>query len=531
MQHYGWVLFALIVLGPLAGAVLLDRLRLGRTASMAGLAVLIGGAVALVLHSTNMAAGTAARMGSDAYSARTVQPPAEALGSTPLAAAASRDLAAKLISDRINFERASQELGALREQVASFGLDRQRSAEALGKARAELEVERAATLKARQELSTVRGHLTGLEASAAKAEPSAAKLQADVETERAEHALTRNEVLGLRQRVAGFEAAKQQAAEATAANVLAILDTERRAHDKTRAALKVAEETAAAHDGARKMLDGELRKADIELKLLRSADGSPHKPMEVAPVKAADPIPAAAAAQSNEMAAPTIAPAPFSNVAATSPVAARGTAPSADVKAPPDAAPALRATMDAGFSRPSFGLQPLASVELVLGQPGSYYRVICREPTAANKRLVFDAGAYNLTGGDINVEPCFKALQINVLDAIPAGRIKVLYTQGHASTQNFVRPQKLDPVDMHMKSLDFLPRSKDGKQFLSKPEKQAVIGTYLNKLLPVMRAAAISDWVSTQTKGARVPVLLEGEFKDPSDEASRSFDFIVYVKW
>ncbi len=551
MQQYGWVLFALIVLGPLAGALLLDRLRLGRMASMAGLAVLIGGAVALVLHNTNAATGTSARIGLEGGSAGGgAQSHAGSRPSAQVAATANRDADAKLVSDRINQERANQELGALREHLASLGAERQRAADALIKARADLDAERATNAKSRQELGAVRGHLASLEASAIKSELSPAKMQSDLESEREAHVRTRNELQGLREQLAGIEAAKTKTVASGTANVLAVLDSERGAHEKTRLALKAADELAASHDAARKLLDDELRKADAALKAARAdTDGQRAKLARAEadlqrlesslktvkkPAKETARAPAAAL---------VIAPTPFSAVVASAPVAAP--APAVTAVAPnaasvaPGAQPAvvtgsalpLRAAMDAGLSNPNLVLQVLPSNELVQGQPGNYYRVVCRDTTAAGKRLVFDAGGYSITGGDAKIDPCFKALQATVLSALPAGSTKLLYTKGHASTQAFARPQKLDPLDAHMKALTFLPRTKDGKQFAAKAEKQAVATTYLNKQLPVMRSGAVSDWVSTATKGAIIPALLEGEFKDSGDEASRSFDFIVYVKW
>lgn len=528
MQHYGWIFFALVVLGPLLGALMLERLGLGRSVSVAGVAALCLGAVAAVLHGTHMAAGNASFGGpADQIGVATglVRQLAGWRAPPPSPIAARQEAEAALAGERAMLQRSAQELSVLREQLASLGAERQKSVDHLAKAKTDLEGERAANAKIRQELGAVRGHLASLEKSSARSEGAPpSQLQADLDGERLAHTRTRNQVQGLRDQVANLEAANRTAA---GADIPPRLDNERAAHEKSRVALKAAEQQKAALEADAKRLDGELRKALAEIEAARAEAG--RRQTRLSEVEGQVQQLGAELRRAREAAQPlAVTPVPFS---APPPAASPAVAqlPSAP---PPSAAPGspLRVRLDAGLTTASFNLQLLPASQLVEGQPGSYYRVACRD-AAGGKRLVFDPGGYNITGGNTKIDPCFKALNSAVLSAVPPGTQKVVYVQGHASKQGFVRPQPLVAGDAHLKALAYLVRSADGQQFAPKSQTQTVTTTFLNKHLPVLRAGSVSDWVETSTKGAFAPLLLDGEFKETSDEASRSFDFIVYVKW
>lgn len=404
----------------------------------------------------------------------------------------------------------------------------------------------------------MRGHLASLKASAAKPGTTASQLQADLDGERLAHIETRNELRTLRDQLVSLEAARSKAADATTAAGLQIsLESERAAHEKTRATLKALEERTAALDAAARRQDQELRRTTEELASART-DGqrwqarllqieaemqrqtaarrgagevqtalpSPPTPFSgTSPPAASPPAAEATSLKTAPESAATDSPPPETTAPVTSVSPATLTVPAR----PPAAAP-LRSSLDAGLANSVFDLQLMAVPELVQGKPGSYYRIVCRE-TPGGKRLKFVSGGYSIAGGEARLAACVKALSSDVLSVIPAGVPKILYVQAFASRQGFARPQPIAASDEQLKALSYLARVGEAPIFASSPRQQTVASTFDNSHLPLLRAGSIADWVETFTKEAVSPVLLEGEFRDNGEEVSRSFDFIVYVKW
>ena len=555
MQHFGWVLFVLMAVGPVAVGLLLDRLRLGRAVSLAGVLAAAAGAAVLLSQEPMLRAGVASlaegrhATGVSASQHRPSPAAADEPAKSSIVVAATAEFEAKLQSERTARETASREAAALREQVASLVAERAAGSAASTQLKSDLEAERAAHAKDRRELGAVRGHLASLEASVAKSEPARAMASgasaasgnaaAEFEAERKAHQATSAELLALRGRLAAVENSQAKVAETAETNALAVLDSERVAHEKTRVALRAVEEQVAALEASRKRLADEqasfaaerqelaetrarLVLAEASIARLEAASRSP-----VAAAPAADTAPLASVPQpfSAQPAPPATAPAAKapdvrSNASAASEPVAIAKGPTTE----------LGRKLGGGLTTRQFVLAALASPEFVQGRQGSFYRITCRD-AASGKRLIFDAGAFALSGGDAGLDACFKSLQQAVIAQLPANTERKLFVQGFVSPSGFVKPQKMPATEGHLANVDYLPFLKDAGQFAAKPIRQSVSGSFANKELPVLRAAYVGDWIGNATKSTLKAELLEGETKPSGDDASRSFDLVLYVKW
>lgn len=496
MQQFGWLLFGLIVLGPVAVGLLLDRLGLGRAVSMIGMVSALGATVLLMREAipgvgAGVIAHTAQR--SDAGQPRSSEP---RLSSTSTDAVAQRS----------NDDRARQsEIIALRQQLAIGAANESKIAAALSRSAADLDAERAAHARTRDEVASLRTMAKSLETRPTKVEP---------------------------------------VPDTGAANALAVLESERAAHEKTRVALKAVEDQVAVLEASRTRLAEDLARGEAERAAARTTADEAQRRLVLAEASIAR-LEAAvrATAPRTEPSALANAPAPFSappqpSVAATSAIPSTAAAlrrPDAPAAAPTSAEPAgaggeAARRLAAGISSRQLTLEKLTASELVQGRRGTYYRIACRD-AASGKRLTFDGGAYTVAGGDAQLDACLKTLQQGVLGTLPGGTAHKLFVQGFASPSGFIKPQKMPPGDTSLKAVDYLPLRKDAGQFGAPPLRQTVTATFANKELPVLRGAYIADWIDNATKGALKPEVLEGDVKPGSDEASRSFDLVLHVAW
>lgn len=208
---------------------------------------------------------------------------------------------------------------------------------------------------------------------------------------------------------------------------------------------------------------------------------------------------------------------------------ATGATEAAEASVPAAPRPLGAALAEAAQSR-QFELEAISDTELVVGRPGSYYRIRCPDGRGG-KRLNFASGAYTFDGGNKALKTCFEAVQRLLLDAFPPTTTARLYVQGFASRSGFIKPRRIPPHDQRLKSVTFLPRNDDRERFVAHGERQTVADEYGNAELPILRAAFVADWIATSTNGAIRPEILEGALKPTSDPASLSFDLVLHAAW
>ncbi|MDX2157231.1 MAG: hypothetical protein SFW09_12045 [Hyphomicrobiaceae bacterium] len=503
MPHYEWLLFALVVAGPLAGALLLDRAGAGRAMSMIGLMVLAAGGAGLLYHTARPAPGTASTIASPGAVS-----PARVTAAPP-PRPAMPDLAPQLAEEKAAHERTRRDAAGLRLQLVSIEEQRGKTASDIAALRGELDAERAAHARAREAL---------VEAKANSAPTAGAAAAAALEAERTAHARAQAELAAAREQVKALQASSAAAVDTAVASVLTVLDSERAAHDKTRIALAAVQDQVAGLEAARKQLAEDLEQARRGRDAASPTGGQKAAPtMDTSPQRAqeaAAPPVSGSAGPVSTAAAPIVAPSPFS-----------GTRPAA---VPTPSSP-LRATLAAGLVTNAFTLTADPDEEIVQGRRGTYYRVVCRGQ-GGKKRIAFASGSYNPADGDAGVEACARSLREAVISKLPAAVDSGLYVLGYASDQRFIKPKPIPAADAHMKSVSYLPRASTGAQFGATAGKLTVTA-FANKEVSTLRGAYIADVVGTATKGALAPVALEGTVKPASDEAATSFDLILFARW
>ena len=487
VQQHGWVVFGLIVLGPVAIGLLLDRMGLGRTTSLVGMLAALAATVVL-LHETVIRIGVKPEQQGLARIARVTA--GFAGPETPIAKRA--DTTATTAGEPASPRNLIPPL-----QPASVGAsDDGKLGAALAATRADLDAERAAHAKTRDEIASLRALAKSIEAASAKSETLTGTGAVDVS---------------------------------------AVLESERAAHDKTRLALKAVEDQVAVLETSRKRLAEELARGEAERAAARKSADEAQGRLVLAEATVSRLEAAVRGAMPRPEPSPLPnPPAPFSaqpqaTAAATSSVLRPPESPAA---ATPDAAAAedIHRRLASVAPTRQLTLEKISVAELVQSRPGAYYRLACRD-AATGKRLVFDGGAYTLTGGDGQLEACIKSVQQRVLGALPAGSVPRLYVQGFASPSGFIKPQSMPPGDTHLKAIDYLPLRREAGQFATSPGRLAVGPAFANKELPLLRGAHVADRIAKATKGALRPEVLEGDVKPGSDEASRSFDLVLHVAW
>lgn len=499
MQQFGWILFGLIVLGPVAVGLLLDRMGLGRAISLIGMMSALGATVVLMRETIPVIGqGSAARaLESSSVPAMRHSPAAQRLAADPVTAATAR-------SDGADSNRQG-ELVSLRQQLAVAVANESKVAAALSRAGADLDAERAAHARTRDEIASLRTLAKSLETRSTAAEPSP---------------------------------------DARAANALAVLESERAAHEKTRVALKAVEDQVAVLEASRARLAEDLASGEAERAAARKSADEAQRRLVLAEASIARLEAAVRGVSPRSEPSPLPnAPTPFSSLQPPAIAATSAIRPSATEPRRPEAPAAAAASAEspgaggevarrlaAGLSTRQLTLEKISPTELVQGQRGTYYRIACRD-AASGKRLVFDGGAYTVAGGDAQLDACLKALQQAVLGTLPSGTAQKLYVQGFASPSGFIKPQRMPPGDTNLKTVDYLPLRRDSGQFGAPPVRQTVTATFANKELPVLRGAYVADRIANAIKGALKPEILEGDVKPAADEASRSFDLVLHVAW
>jgi hypothetical protein len=101
--------------------------------------------------------------------------------------------------------------------------------------------------------------------------------------------------------------------------------------------------------------------------------------------------------------------------------------------------------------------------------------------------------------------------------------------QAFATKAKFARPRNLPPEDAKLGTVSMLPRvGADG--FGDVPIRKAIVSTFDNDDLPVLRAAAAAN-VLSDVLGQKVTIL-EGGIRSTTDALSaRGFEVILFVKW
>lgn len=354
-----------------------------------------------------------------------------------------------------------------------------------------------AVAAARQEIEALRSRLAALEAERARLPAAARGDDGPLQSERAAHETTKAALRAAEAKLAASELARQQLAE----------QSERRSSDRL-ADRKAAEDTR-----------GQLVLAEASIARLEAAlrATTPVAPSPTALPFTPAPFSQRRAASAND-ATPSKGPASTGLPAATHALAA-----------PERAATDLAKKLAQGLATKQFLLEHLSNPEVVDGRTGSYYRVGCSD--GKGKRIAFEPGAFAISGGEDALAPCFAALQRLVLAALPQGVEHRLFVQGFASPSGFARAKRNVRLDAHLRNVDYLPHKKASGKFGASPVRQSIGAALSNRELPVLRAAFVAEWIRRTTRGGTEPQILEGALKPATDERSRSFDLILHVAW
>lgn len=354
---------------------------------------------------------------------------------------------------------------------------------------------------------------------------------------RAEPATT-DELHDLRRQVSTFPSERRQTQPHDSGEAAAALARETAAHKEMTLALKAAKEKLEASVEAQRRLAAELeaarrgQNANTELEDTR-------RRLAIAEATIARLEAAAQAAPARTSAVdPLFAPAPFSAVrsepqpAEPHPPAANVAtgATDASVKTDADDKTPLGASLSQASQARQFELTRIDDNELIEGRRGSYYRITCPDGVGGN-RLRFEAGGYQLEGGERALAGCLEAIRKMILSPLPAAAAPRLYVQGFASTPGFQNARRLDPRNPSLKSITYLPRKSGTDRFVTRPKRSNLGGRYTNADLPNLRAALVASAIVSATKNGIRPEILEGQLRPGSNPSSRSFDLILQTAW
>ncbi len=326
--------------------------------------------------------------------------------------------------------------------------------------------------------------------------------------------------------------------QATADDAAAALDREKSAHQETRLALKAAQDQLAASDAERHRIAAELAQAKSEVTSTKELEDARRRiVIAEATIARLEAATRTAPPQSASFPLPAV-PAPFSStppppttVPEVAPSASMATGTTTPVEKPAsDNASTLGLALSEAAKARKFELTRITDSQLVEGRQGSYYRITCSDGSAGNP-LKFEAGGYELDGGEQALARCVKAIQQLILSPLPSAAKPRLYVQGFASTAGFVKSKRLPPRDARLRAITYLPRTSGKDRFAAKGKRRNVGSRFANAELPYLRAAYVADWIARSTKGALRAEILEGELKPGNHPSSRSFDLVLQAAW